>query len=497
MSIFHHQNDCGGVRRTPRGFFVILGFLAFAVLFCGKEQGKKKSEATEVGYQIIKLKSRTLKDPIKVLGSVSFFKKAEITSKVLGRVQYLYAEEGDAVRTGQVLARIETINLYIQLRKDQAALDVQRRKVKLAEAKYILAKQRVEKEMASIETARADQNDAFARLKNLRRLYSNKKKLHKIGGVSETELKAVYTQLVSAETSYFKAQTNLNTQTIGYRKEDLVKAGMKAPSDKSKLKDSFIDLNTIIEKNELSMAVGNQKALQASVDSTRLLIRESYIRSPIHGIIASRAIERGEAVKENNPLFIVVDTARILIKYAVSETDSVYVKKGQEVRFRIDALRDRKYQGKVYLINPLVDPASRTVEIKVVADNKSGELKPGMFSRGEIFPSQGTKLFLISAKSVIRKGTEKKGFVFFVNKKGLLFKKEVRLGITRGDEIEIRGDFKEGDSVAVGDIRTIQEGQKAVIKADPAAGSKTGKKPGATLNKKGPNKTKGKPAKKR
>ncbi|AYV56422.1 efflux RND transporter periplasmic adaptor subunit [Leptospira kmetyi] len=436
----------------------ILATLAF--VSCGKKKKDENKNDNKPPYEMIPLTLTKQQSVISVLGSVSHYNKAEITSKVLGRIEKVYKEEGNRVAKGQPLAKVETLNLEIQLKKDVASLEVQNKQIELTRAKYIQSKQRVERELANIEKARADLKDSKATYDNLNRTYENKKELFKIGAVSETELKGIETGIVSAQTNYFKAQKNLDTLQVGYRPEDLKRAGFKVPTDKVKLHEALVDLNTIVEKSELDIAIANLKSIQASIDSTNLLIRESTILSPLKGIVAVRSIFPGEAVKEGQAIYVVVDDSEFLLKFAVNESDLNRIKPDQEVEFVVDALPKKKLIGKILIISPIIDPQSRTAEVKVIYKNNEELLRPGMFARAEIKDLNPEPAFFIPAKSILPGKEKNEGFIF-VSKNNLLFKKPVKIESVSGENSRITGDLNEGELVAIGNVAGLKEGEKA------------------------------------
>ena len=460
-----------GLAASPRPFqslarrrrWIIYATVLF-VIACSDERSIRKDAEDELPYKIVALNAQEFTTPIRSLGTVSFFKKTDVVSKIVGRVDELLAEEGDIVNRGEKLAQIETLDLDIQLRKDLAALEVQERQIGLARARLVEARREVTKQLALIEKARADLRDAETSHENLLRTVANKKKLGEIGAVSESELKSLEASLVSSETQLLKARKDLENILIGYRPEDLRTAGMAVPESEEQRQAAYIELNTIIPRAEYEMAIANKESTEANLDSTRLLLREAEIRSPIEGVVASRAIERGEQAKDGEPLFVVVDISEVLVQFTVSESELWRIEVGQRVDFTVDAYEDQQYSGEIYLISPVVDPQSRTVPIKVLAANPRRELRPGMFARGRVIEEKPRKGFIIPAESVLPGEDEKSGFIFVVNDQGLLFRKEVGLAdSTEADTIRIFGDIEEGDLIAVGNVRRIQEGEPAKI----------------------------------
>ncbi|WP_244932662.1 efflux RND transporter periplasmic adaptor subunit [Leptospira yanagawae] len=438
---------------------ILCFFISFE--FCKKNKSSEELKK-EIDFGVIEVTAVEPVDEILTLGSVSYLKKAEITSKVLGRIEFYNKEEGQKVNAGDVLAKIETLNLEIQLGKDKSSEVVQRKQVELANAKLLMARQRVERELANIRKAEADVRDTKAVMENLERSVKNKKELMELGAVSETELKSIQTSLNSAEVAYFKAQKNLENLVIGFRNKDLENAGIKI-NDSSNIDDEkFIYLNTAIERAELEMAKANLEAIKKSVESTELLIKESQLRSPLTGVVATRAKERGEAVKEGEPVYIVVDTSQVLMRFNVSEADASYLQNGTNVKFTVDALGKDEMNGKIHIISPIIDPQSRSLEVKVIANNPNDRLRPGMFARGRIPSLKRRKQIVIPTSSILKKINEKTALIYKLNDQDMFFEKQIQILKESDEGIFIDTGLEEGEKIASKNVNLIQEGDRLI-----------------------------------
>lgn len=440
--------------------FSLILFLHILFISCSKKENTV-SEKKSLDYGIVEISVIEPNSDILTLGSVSYLKKAEVTSKVLGRIENYYKEEGSKVNAGDLLAKIETLNLEIQLEKDKASELVQKKQIDLANAKLLMARQRVERELANIRKAEADVKDAKAVKENLERSVKNKKELLEIGAVSETELKSVETSLNSAEVAFFKAERNLENIVIGFRDKDLESAGLKSSGISNVNDEKFILLNTSIERAELEMAKANYEAIKKSVLSTELLIKESSLKSPLTGVVASRAKEKGESVKEGEPVYIIVDSSQVLLRFNVSEADAGYLREGSNVKFTVDALGSDELNGKIHIISPIIDPQSRSLEVKVLANNPNGKLRPGMFARGRIPSLVSKKVIVVPLTAIADKRSDSRGSVFVVNEQGLFFKKELQLIKEVENGYIVEGDLREGDKIASQNVSSIQEGDNA------------------------------------
>ena len=129
---------------------------------------------------------------------------------------------------------------------------------------------------------------------------------------------------------------------------------------------------------------------QATLDSARIDLERTYIRSPIDGIVVDRQIEPGQTVAASLSapvLFrIAQDLAKLEVKIMVDEADIGQVAEGQAVKFTVDAFPDETFKGKVEQIKlaPIALNNVVTYTVVIAADNPLGRLLPGMTANVEI-----------------------------------------------------------------------------------------------------------------
>nr|MCU0323384.1 efflux RND transporter periplasmic adaptor subunit [Chitinophagaceae bacterium] len=226
------------------------------------------------------------------------------------------------------------------------------------------------------------------------------------------------------------------------------------------LAEAFVNYNTIVEKAELDMAIANMKATQASIESTKLLIKESTLLSPLTGRIAVRSLYVGESTKEGTPVFIIVDDSEIYITFPVSESDLPLFQEGKYLEFTIDALsQEGPKKGKIEIVSPIIDAQSRTAEVKVAYKNENKKLKPGMFARGILnyrLTNNGTT---IPTSSILLSADKKTGKVFKLASNNLCFSTEVSIISIENEKTIVTGTLEEGDQIVVGNLSSLVDGQ--------------------------------------
>lgn len=100
------------------------------------------------------------------------------------------------------------------------------------------------------------------------------------------------------------------------------------------------------------------------------------VNAPIAGIIDARNINLGQAVEPNTVLFHISNRDKLLVVAQVYEEDLGKVKVGQEVNVHVLSYPKQTFPGLVTLIEPNLDPLTRTVNVRITLDNKERLLKP-------------------------------------------------------------------------------------------------------------------------
>jgi Cu(I)/Ag(I) efflux system membrane fusion protein len=128
----------------------------------------------------------------------------------------------------------------------------------------------------------------------------------------------------------------------------------------------------------------------------------------------------------------------------VYEPEIPRVKVGMPADLTLGTFPGRAFPGRVAFIDPQVDPKSRTVKVRVELANPMGELKPEMF--GEmVLKSQVRKGLVIPVDAVLDSGARK--IVFVALGDGRFEPREVQVGSSLGETVEVRSGLKKGESV--------------------------------------------------
>jgi membrane fusion protein, copper/silver efflux system len=108
------------------------------------------------------------------------------------------------------------------------------------------------------------------------------------------------------------------------------------------------------------------------------------LRAPIKGVVMKKNALLGHFVKEGTEMYVISDLSRVWVKLDAYESDLPWLRYGQKVTFTSPAIPGRTFEGRILFIDPVLQMDSRSVKVRVEADNPDLLLKPHMFVTAEV-----------------------------------------------------------------------------------------------------------------
>ncbi len=262
--------------------------------------------------------------------------------------------------------------------------------------------------------------------------------LMELEGLEIGEIKSAYrkakAQLDFAEQAY-KRQKTLNEQNVTASK-NLIES--KAEFDKAQAEFKAED-----EKIH-SIGLTDEEAVDnKSEHSSGKLV----VKSPISGIVAERNVIIGQMVDESTTAFKIMNIADVIAEAQIYEKDIPKLAGSPAATFATSVYPGAEFKGKVTFISQTVDEKTRTIFVRASIPNAGGKLKPEMFGELKIPVTQSVKTIVVPADAVIN---DNGNYYVFIRKEGNTFeKKDVKLGIKDGNNVEITDGIKVKDNVVV------------------------------------------------
>jgi len=168
--------------------------------------------------------------------------------------------------------------------------------------------------------------------------------------------------------------------------------------------------------------------------------------SPMSGVVTKKDVVHGHKLSAGDMPYEITDLSEVWVLADIYESDLARTAVGLPATFTAQAFPGKEFKGRVAFIDPVLDPKTRTVKLRLAFGNPKGELKPEMF--GEVaLRARARQGVRIPADAVIDSGNTK--VVFVSLGEGKFQPREVKLGAADGEAVEVTEGLVEGDEVVV------------------------------------------------
>ena len=193
------------------------------------------------------------------------------------------------------------------------------------------------------------------------------------------------------------------------------------------------------------------------------LAENTYLRSPINGVVTARNYDKGDMYSMTQPIFVVEQIQPVKMLVNVSESLFTQVHHGMEFDITVDAYPNEVFKGKVNLLYPTVNAATHTFPVEVICENKDERLRPGMFAR--VTANFGTNHHIVVPdNAVVKQQGSGEHFVYVLQPDNTVKYTLVELGKRMGNRYEIVSGLNEGDRIVTeGQVR-LKDGVNVTVK---------------------------------
>ena len=341
-----------------------------------------------------------------------------LRAQVEGQIVDLVVDVGDAVSSGQVLARVDPDLLAVGVNQTQAELSARQSEVAQAQVAVSDAQTAVEQARLQVAQARTDAD-------RLRQLAD-------AGAVSDQTAEQAQLVLDTAEQALKSAQDQVRTR-----------------------------------QQAVQAAQGRVASQRAAVAQSQERLSFTTVRSPLAGVILARLVEAGDLAQPGADLLQIGDLSSIKIAVEVSELDLSRIQRGQPVAVTLDAFPDLPLTGRVTRIAPVADATARLIPVEVTIPNPTGRIGSGLLARVQFLGEDADTLVIPTAAL---NGDEPQVFVLQpADDAPTVTLRTVQVGDRSKDQVEILGGLNPGEQIVVRSDRPLNDGQtvRLSILSDP------------------------------
>jgi len=482
-----------------------LGLVILILIIASVFATRKDTPAVSV----VKIQTKPeLRSTVTASGEVRPIQFMNLTSEVQGRIEDIAVKEGDVVKKGDVLVRLDPnqleFNTEAQMAAYQAALDEVRASQtqvvaaqnNLAQARQVLnqtqvavdsARQNVVASQTEVDRAQVEYNAAVREMRRNEQLLEN-------GVISKQEFDSIRDRTENARASLANAKARLEAQKLAVRD-----AEARVKQQEVVVKDAERAVKTAEINVSSTQARANQQA--ASLRGQKNQRDKSIVIAPINGVIAEIPSKVGTfavAGLSTTALLTIADMSEINVEVKVDETEIDKVEVGQKAKIKVDAFGDTELNGEVLQKTPLAVGKSQTsgglstninvqeakefrVVIRLVdlSEEMRNALRPGMSATAVITTKTVNNVIAVPLQALVEKRADtsptpaamansaepadkpkpQKGVYVLDGNKAVFV--PVETGITGESEIQITAGLSEGQEVIIGPskvLNTLKDG---------------------------------------
>lgn len=422
----------------------LAGLLVLLIIFA-VVKARKKPKGEEV--EIEKVERRDIREIVSASGKIFPETEVKISSDVSGEIVELYVDEGDSVKAGQILARIDP-EAYASA-VESASAGVSSSKSELARSK------------SGIDNARAQVEQIKSQVDNARRIHERNQKLRAEGVISAQDLETSEANLTQLEANLRSSEASLRSAQQGAKSAEY-----------------------------------NVASSQAGLKEIRTSLNRTTIIAPTAGIVSKLNVEKGERVvgtmqMTGTEMMRIANFNSMEVQVEVSENDILRVSLGDTADIEVDAYLDEKFKGVVTEIGSSAISTNVTQEMQLTSDqvtnfivkirilpesyatlaHQTMPFRPGMSASVDIntHTESSTIAIPIQAVTTREKDDEKKGEemkkkismdeeiqeVVFIMDADTAMMVNVETGIQDNEYIQILSGLTEGQEVITGPYSTV------------------------------------------
>jgi RND family efflux transporter MFP subunit len=391
------------MRKRTLSILLACSALIFATLTVACKTKPADANAAEISSATVATAQRgSITHALSLAGQFQAYQVIDVHPKVSGFIKHIYVDIGDKVRAGQPIAILEVPELQAEVEGSVAT--VGQRKDEIVRAEH--------------DVARADAEYAA--------LHANNTRMQEAA----------------------KAQPGLIAQ------QEL---------DDTQSKDLSAAAQVDAAKATLAAARGASQV--AVADSARVRALQGYTKviAPLDGVITWRYADTGALIQSGRdsndqalPIVKLSESGLLRLRMPVPEDAVKYIKVGDELQIRVDAL-GRSFTGKIVRFTRSVNFETRTMETEVDVPNKDLSIDPGMYANTTLQLGHVENVVTIPVEALVLRGD--KEIVYVLDSENHVRERAVQVGLEGSELAEIKSGLAAGDHVIVGGQGKYQDGE--------------------------------------
>ena len=339
--------------------------------------------------------------------------QVDIAFKLAGKISELLVREGDLVKAGQIIARLDRDTMTLQRQREESGVasaqsgiaqmstaivfqqevlmretQVRKSEIAAAEAQLnnLLAGSRKQEKLQASSTL----EDARAQYQQAKKDWDRAERLFKNEDISRAQYDQAQTRLLITEAAMHAAEQRVSLVEEGPRKQEIELARAQLERAKAALTLTQASAEEVKRRQqEMGVRQADMKRATANVAVMDSQLNDTIAKSPLDGVVLLKTTEAGEVVAPGATIVTIADIEHPWLRGYIPQTQLGRVKLGQKVTLTTDSYKDKSYQGTITYISSQAEFTPKQIQtqeervklvyrVKISVENKQQELKLNM-----------------------------------------------------------------------------------------------------------------------
>lgn len=246
---------------------------------------------------------------------------------------------------------------------------------------------------------------------------------------------------------------------------ELAAEAARSEAVRDQAKASFARVKSVVEQGagsqqDLDDAAAALKVADANFAVAGSRLSKASIRAPWSGLVGARRVSPGAFIRAGDPITDLAQLDQVRVNFSAPERYLALLTRGAEVTVTTTAFLGEELKGKIDVVEPVLDQATRSTRIIARVANPGGRLRPGMSANVSAVLAQRQSALVVPAEAIFLEGNQ--ALVYRVTDEGKVARTPVTLGIRLSDVVEVLSGLESGAKVVRAGHQKLFEGAKVM-----------------------------------
>ncbi len=214
-----------------------------------------------------------------------------------------------------------------------------------------------------------------------------------------------------------------------------------------------------ISREQYDISLNQLNILRAERENLLVSIRKRELRAPFDGIVGLRYVSEGGYVSQTTRIASLQKIDPLKIDFSIPEKYAGQVNVGDPVQFVHEGTK-KQISGKIYAVEPRIDPQTRTLQLRALFENRSGSIFPGAYVQIEVRLKKTSNALLVPTQAII---PVLKGQTVLVCRNGQVAVITVQTGTRTASAVQVVSGLSAGDTVITTGLMQLREGMRVSV----------------------------------